>query len=236
MRDRASSRPPRRLPARGRARSAPRGTWAIILAAGSASRFGGGKQFARLGGERLIDRVVRTAASACDAVVVVLPENIAWNGPPVAAAVPGGLTRAASVRCGLAAVPVTAGIVVVHDAAHPLATPTLFASVLARVRAGADAAAPALPSGETFARVRDGVIVATEPRQALMLLQTPHAFRAQVLRVAHAQGPEATDDVSLLVSLGRRVETVKGDPRNIHITAPEDLELAARLLNFPPFP
>jgi 2-C-methyl-D-erythritol 4-phosphate cytidylyltransferase len=208
-------------------------TWAIVLAAGSATRFGGGKQFARLGGERLIDRVVRTAAVACDAVVVVLPEDTAWDGPPVAAAVPGGPTRAASVRCGLAAVPASAGIVLVHDAAHPLATPALFASVLARVQAGADAAAAALPSGETFARVRDGVIVATEPRQALMILQTPHAFHAHVLRAAHAQAPEATDDVSLLVSLGRRVEIVDGDPRNVHITTPEDLQLAARLLDRP---
>jgi 2-C-methyl-D-erythritol 4-phosphate cytidylyltransferase len=209
----------------------PLSAWAIILAAGSSTRFGGGKQFALLGGQRLIDRVVRTAAQESDAVVVVLPEDAPWNGPPVAAAVPGGATRAASVRCGLAAVPASADIVVVHDAAHPLATPALFASVLARVRAGADAAAPALASGETFARVRDGLVVATEPRQALMILQTPHAFRAPILRAAHAAMPEATDDVSLLVALGHGVEIVEGDPRNIHITTSADLALAVRLLD-----
>ena len=204
--------------------------WAIVLGAGSATRFGGDKQFALLRGVRLIDRVVETAQAACDAVVVVLAANASWNGRGVAACVPGGPTRAESVRRGLAAVPGSAGIIVVHDAAHPLAGKDLFASVIEKVRAGADAATLAIPSAETFARVRDGSVVATEPRQALWITQTPHAFRAEILRAAHSGAPEATDDIALLVSLGRRVEFAPGDPRNIHITTPGDLELAHRLL------
>jgi 2-C-methyl-D-erythritol 4-phosphate cytidylyltransferase len=209
----------------------PDEVWAILLAAGSASRFGGNKQFALLGGARLIDRVVETAKAACDAVVVVLPENATWTGEAVAAAVPGGSTRAESVRRGLAAVPDAAGIIVVHDAAHPLAGANLFASVIDKVRAGADAATLAIPSAETFARIRDGSIVATEPRQAFWITQTPHAFRAEILRAAHSGVPEATDDIALLVSLGRRVEFAPGDLRNIHITTPGDLALAERLID-----
>ena len=132
--------------------------------------------------------------------------NASWNGRAVAASVPGGPTRAESVRCGLAAVPGSAEIIVVHDAAHPLAGKDLFASVIEKVRAGADAATLAIPSAETFARVRDGSVVATEPRQALWITQTPHAFRAEILRAAHSGAPEATDDIALLVSLGRRVD------------------------------
>jgi 2-C-methyl-D-erythritol 4-phosphate cytidylyltransferase len=204
--------------------------WAIVLGAGSATRFGGNKQFASLGGVRLIDRVVETAKATCDEVVVVLPDA-AWNGPAVAAAVSGGRTRAESVRCGLAAVPESAEIIVVHDAAHPLAGADLFAAVIGKVRAGADAATLAIPSAETFARIRDGSVVATEPRQAWWITQTPHAFRAEILRAAHSGAPEATDDIALLVALGRRVEFAPGDVRNLHITTPGDLELAHRLLD-----
>lgn len=209
----------------------PGEVWAIILGAGSAVRFGGNKQFATLGASRLIDRVVETAITTCDAVVVVLPGNASWNGRPVRAAVPGGSTRAESVRRGLAVVPDTAEIIVVHDAAHPLAGANLFVSVIDKVRAGADAATLAIPSAETFARVQDGLVVATEPRQSFWITQTPHAFRAAALRAAHADAPESTDDIALLVRLGHRIEFAPGDLRNIHITTPGDLEIAHRLLD-----
>jgi 2-C-methyl-D-erythritol 4-phosphate cytidylyltransferase len=208
----------------------PDEVWAIVLGAGSATRFGGNKQFAVLGGARLIDRAVDAASAVCDGVIVVLPAGASWNHR-TAAAVPGGATRAASVRCGLAAIPQSADIVVVHDAAHPLAGQGLFTSVIAKVRAGADAATLAIPSAETFARVRDGFVLATEPRQTFWITQTPHAFRAAVLRAAHTGTPETTDDIALLVAQGRRVTIAPGDPRNIHITTPDELELARRLVD-----
>ncbi|HSH59358.1 MAG TPA: NTP transferase domain-containing protein, partial [Acidimicrobiales bacterium] len=72
----------------------PRGeeVWAVILAAGTGMRFGGVKQFTFLDGRRLVDVVVDTAASVCDAVVVVLPAGVEWDGAPVAAATEGGPT------------------------------------------------------------------------------------------------------------------------------------------------
>ena len=95
---------------------------AIVVAAGSGTRFGTAKQFAIAGDARLVDIAVMTAEHACDEVVVVLPDGIDWDGPPVSAAVGGGATRSDSVRAGLAAVDPTTEIVVVHDAARPLAS------------------------------------------------------------------------------------------------------------------
>ena len=92
-------------------------TSGIVVAAGSGTRFGVPKQFEAVAGARLVDRAVHAAAFACDEVVVVLPAGVQWDGRPVAAAVPGGSTRSASVRAGLDAIAGSATVVVVHDAA-----------------------------------------------------------------------------------------------------------------------
>ena len=117
-------------------------TWAIVVAAGGGSRFGAAKQFTRLGDVSVLDRAVGVAGSACDGVVVVLPAGSDWTAPGGVRIATGGDTRSASVRSGLACVPDDADVVVVHDAARPLATAALFARVVAAVRAGADAAVP----------------------------------------------------------------------------------------------
>lgn len=204
--------------------------WGIVLAAGRGERFGAPKQFRTLGGRRLVDRVVETLRAVCDAVVVVLPPGVAWDGPPVEAAVVGGAVRAASVRAGLAAVPRSAAVVVVHDAAHPLVTPALLERVVATVRAGADAAVPILPVTETTRRLVAGRFCETIAREGLVLVQTPQAFRTEALRHAHATAPLVGDDSVLVEAGGGRVVAVAGDPGNIHVTSPAELALAEALL------
>lgn len=201
--------------------------WALVLAAGTGRRFGDRKQFLVAGGARLVDHAVAAAAAACDGVVVVLPAGVVWSGPAVDAVAVGGATRSASVAAGLALVPDAAEVVAVADAAHPLASPVLYAAVLGAVRAGAAASAPALPLVETLKRVRDGEVVATVPKDDLVVVQTPMAFRADLLRRAHAQrgAADATDDSVLVERLGATVVTVPGDPANLHVTTPADLEL-----------
>ena len=98
------------------------GVWGIVVAAGRGDRFGQPKQFCDLAGTRVVDLSVAAMTAACDAVVLVLPAGVSWDGEPVAAAVAGGETRSDSVRAGLRAVPAEADVVVVHDAARPLAT------------------------------------------------------------------------------------------------------------------
>jgi 2-C-methyl-D-erythritol 4-phosphate cytidylyltransferase len=204
--------------------------WAVIVAAGWGERFGGPKQFAELGGARLVDHAIDTAAATCDAVVLVVPDAAEWQGAEVDALVTGGATRAASVRAGLAAVPATAEVVVVHDAARPLASPALFDAVVAAVRGGADGSVPGLAVTDTLKRVDDVRVTATVDRMGLVAVQTPQAFRADVLREAHAHGGDATDDAALVEQLGGTVVVVAGDPRNLKVTGPADLMIAAALL------
>lgn len=204
--------------------------WAVIVAAGFGERFGGPKQFAELGGARLVDHAIATAAAACDAVVLVVPDASDWQGADVDDFVTGGATRAESVRAGLAAVPAGAQIVVVHDAARPLASTDLFHAVIAAVRDGADGAVPGLAVTDTLKRVDDVRVTATVDRMGLVAVQTPQAFAADVLRAAHAGGTEATDDAALVEELGGAVVVVPGDPRNLKVTGPADLMLATALL------
>jgi len=204
--------------------------WAVIVAAGWGERFGGPKQFAELGGARLVDHAVATAAATCDAVVLVVPDSSDWQGAEVDALVTGGTTRAESVRAGLGVVPLGAEIVVVHDAARPLATAALFEAVVAAVRDGADGAVPGLAISDTLKRVDDVRVTATVDRMGLVAVQTPQAFRADILRDAHASGADSTDDASLVEELGGAVVVVPGDPRNLKVTGPADLMIAAALL------
>ena len=204
--------------------------WAVIVAAGWGERFGGPKQFAELGGARLVDHAVATAAATCDAVVLVVPDADDWQGAEVDALVTGGATRAASVRAGLAAVSPGAEVVVVHDAARPLASPALFERVIAAVRDDADGAVPGLAVTDTLKRVDDVRVTATVDRMGLVAVQTPQAFRADILREAHASADDATDDAALVEALGGTVVVVPGDPRNLKVTGPADLMIAAALL------
>jgi len=199
------------------------GVWCIVVAAGSGRRFGGAKQFEDLDGVRVVDRSVAVAASCCEGVVVVLPPEVVGTADGrVAGAtsvVAGGVSRTESSRNGLGAVPATAAVVLVHDAARPLASPALFDRVVAAVRAGADAAVPVVPVVDTIRRT-DGELV---DRDDLRAVQTPQAFAAGALRSAYAAGTEATDDAALVQSQGGRVVLVDGERRNLKLTGPDDL-------------
>jgi 2-C-methyl-D-erythritol 4-phosphate cytidylyltransferase len=202
-----------------------RQVWAIVVAAGSGSRFQGSKQYQPLGGRRVLDWSLDTARAAVDGVVAVVAEG-RDDEPAADTTVVGGATRSASVRAGLTAVPDGATVIVVHDAARPLAGAGLFAAVVAAVDAGADGAVPAVPVTDTLRRVDGGAV----DRDTLVAVQTPQAFAAPALRAAHAGGAEATDDAGLVEAAGGRVVIVRGDPHNLKITVAEDLVIAEALL------
>jgi 2-C-methyl-D-erythritol 4-phosphate cytidylyltransferase len=200
--------------------------WTIVVGGGTGQRFGGAKQYELLDDRRVIDHAVDVARSCSDGVVVVVPpaDVVAEGG------VPGGATRAESVRAGLGAVPGSATIVCVHDAARPLATRALFDAVVDAVRRGADGAVPGVPVTDTVKIVRGDVVVDTPDRSSLVAVQTPQAFRAAVLRAAHASGADATDDASMVERLGGRVVVVAGDPDNRKVTHPDDLVWARSVI------
>jgi 2-C-methyl-D-erythritol 4-phosphate cytidylyltransferase len=168
---------------------------------------------------------------ACDGVVVALPPDAEWTAPAGVQLVIGGATRSDSVRAGLAAVPGDVEVVVVHDAARPLASRHLFELVIAAVADGADGAVPALAVSDTVKRVRDDRVVETVSRDGLVAVQTPQGFRADALRAAHRVGAIDTDDAALIEANGGTVVVVEGERRNLKLTVADDLELARALLD-----
>jgi 2-C-methyl-D-erythritol 4-phosphate cytidylyltransferase len=210
-----------------------------VVAGGSGSRFGGPKQFLLLAGRPVAAWSVAAARTVADGVVLVVPagaddSDSGAPGPSTMGAdrvVVGGSSRAGSVRAGLAAVPEDAAVIVVHDAARPLATPALFAAVVDAVRSdGADGAIPVLPLSDTLKRTSEGRVLSTVDRAGLATTQTPQAFVAARLRAAHRGDGEATDDAGLLELEGATVRTVPGDPRNLKLTRAEDLAVAEALM------
>jgi 2-C-methyl-D-erythritol 4-phosphate cytidylyltransferase len=197
--------------------------WTIVVGGGSGQRFGGPKQYQLLGDERVIDRSRRIAESVSDGVVVVVPFCDVDRERGVA----GGETRSESVRAGLGGVPDDADIVCVHDAARPFATADLYRAVIEAVLAGADGAVPGIAIPDTIKAIDAcGVVIATPDRGSLVAVQTPQAFRASQLRVAHAVHAEGTDDASLVEAIGGRVVVVPGELGNRKITDPDDLDWA----------
>jgi 2-C-methyl-D-erythritol 4-phosphate cytidylyltransferase len=200
------------------------------------------KQFLGLAGEPILVHTLRALArAACVAglVVAVPPERVAatrrWLGRQRlrrrCEVVAGGAGRQESVWLGLQAAG-DAEWVLVHDAVRPFITPELVARVLAA--AGATGAATCgLPVRETVKRMgEDGTAEATLDRTGLWLVQTPQAFRRDLLWEAHDKarrdGFVGTDDAVLVERLGGRVALVPGLPQNLKITTREDLTLARR--------
>jgi 2-C-methyl-D-erythritol 4-phosphate cytidylyltransferase len=210
-------------------------TWAVVVAAGDGSRFGGRKQFAHLAGRPVVAMAMKAARSVASGVVLVVPpsstESEIYPFGEADKVVPGGPTRAASVRAGLGAVPAGVDLVVVHDAARPLASAHLFRAVVQAVRDGADAAVPGLRVVDTLKRVDGDLVVGTVSRADLVAVQTPQAFRAQILRRAHAGEPDATDDAALVEELGATVRIVPGESSNLKLTEAGDLRVIEALMD-----
>jgi 2-C-methyl-D-erythritol 4-phosphate cytidylyltransferase len=214
--------------------------WSIVVAGGSGRRFGEQKQFASLAGRPVLSWAVDACRTVSDGVVLVVPADAQRTDDADAyadAVVAGGSTRAESVRCGLEAVPAEADVIVVHDAARPLAPPALFAAVLeALLEDGVVGAVPGLAPSDTIKVVdRSMNVTNTLDRASLVAVQTPQAFGAEALRHAHARAESspdaaATDDAMLVEAAGGRVRVVPGHPGNIKITTPGDLTTAERLL------
>jgi 2-C-methyl-D-erythritol 4-phosphate cytidylyltransferase len=196
------------------------------------------KQFLMLGGEPLIVHTLRALARAVDGMVVAAPADRLeatrrllerHRVPRLLAVVAGGGERQESVCNALQRVPPEVRWVIVHDAARPFVTASLAARVLAAARLHG-AATCGVAVRETVKRVRETLVESTLDREGLWLVQTPQAFRLELLREAHDKarrdGYTGTDDAVLVERLGARVAMVDGLPWNLKITTPEDLRIA----------
>jgi 2-C-methyl-D-erythritol 4-phosphate cytidylyltransferase len=211
----------------------------VIAAAGSGERLGAGgpKAFVGLAGRPMLEWSLDAfrAATTIGEIVVAAPpgedDRVAEHG---VAAVTGGEHRSESVANALA---LCAGeIVVVHDAARPLVTPGLIDAVVQQLAANEDAAGviAATPVTDTVKQASDtGEVERTLDRSGLWAVQTPQAFRADVLRDALADPdslPDASDDAMLVERRGGRVLIHSTSPDNIKVTTPFDLRMAELLL------
>lgn len=222
----------------------------IVPGAGSGTRFGGkrNKIFERIGEQPIFIRTLEAFTSredVCGIQLVVsaadLPElreryggHLGFMGVKVTQ---GGASRAESVRKALALVPAEADYVCVHDAVRPCVSPLWIDAVFAQaVKAGA--AILAYPVHGTLKKVSAAnVIVETVPRSELWEAQTPQVFRKDLLERAYSgELSGITDDAQLVEALGQAVSIVLGDPRNIKITTPGDLSLAAAVIGSLPKP
>jgi 2-C-methyl-D-erythritol 4-phosphate cytidylyltransferase len=207
------------------------------------------KQYIPVGGKPIVIHALeafeRTASVDAVALVVGAGDEaygrelaLTYGLRKVVAVVAGGAERQHSVRRGLEALlearPETAWALV-HDGARPLVTPDVIERSLAAA-AETGASVPGVPVKDTI-KIADanGLVAGTPERSSLWAVQTPQAFRVDLLLEAHrraeAEGFLGTDDAMLVERLGVRVKIAEGDYTNLKVTTPDDLEVAERLLS-----
>jgi 2-C-methyl-D-erythritol 4-phosphate cytidylyltransferase len=220
---------------------------AIIAAAGAGTRMASDrpKQFLQLAGTPVIFHTLKPFEE-CDSiheVIVVLPAEesagfLSMAGKfglrKLARVVPGGATRADSVKRGLMAIrSATAEIVVVHDGVRPFVSVDEISSTIDAAKSEG-AAILVAPVTDTIKQVSDQQIVKTLDRSSLRRALTPQCFRYELLRQAYQQAdvndPSLTDESALVERLGMHVSVVEGSSRNIKITTAEDLAIAEAIL------
>ncbi|MGE5559598.1 MAG: 2-C-methyl-D-erythritol 4-phosphate cytidylyltransferase [Chloroflexota bacterium] len=219
---------------------------AIVPAAGQARRFGtqGNKVYAALGDKPVLAHVLAmlTATAVIDEIAIVAGQHelaqaralVARYGfTKVRTVIGGGASRQESVANGINAISPEAGLVVIHDGARPLCTPGLIERVTVAARQHG-AATAAVPLVDTIAAVAGDRLAGTMLRDGLRAIQTPQAFRRDIIQAAHERaqtdGYQGTDDASLVERLGLPVAIVAGERRNIKITTPDDLAVAGHWL------
>jgi 2-C-methyl-D-erythritol 4-phosphate cytidylyltransferase len=174
-----------------------------------------------------------------EGLVIVAPDGLedeaaaagrrSWKFLGVVTAEP---TAWGSVRQAVHLLPPEFDLVVVHDAARPLASPALFARVVQALD-GADAVVPQVPVSDTVKRVAQGRVRETIPRQSLAIVQTPQGFRRRALEAGPGEEPAPgtwTDPLTFVTALGLRVVAIPGEPGNLAVRGPDDRRLLDRLL------
>jgi 2-C-methyl-D-erythritol 4-phosphate cytidylyltransferase len=223
--------------------------WAVVPAAGSSRRMTGAtvpKQYLQLYGRSVIEWAIAPflGRADCERVVVVLAaddprwteQSLARN-PKILTAT-GGAERVDSVRAGLRALAQHAAEqdwVLVHDAARPCLRAADLSRLIDELNGDDVGGLLGAPVVDTLKRSdANDRVQGTVSRASLWRALTPQMFRYGVLdralRTAHDTGAASTDEAQAVEALGLQPKLVRGDPDNIKITLPEDIERAARLL------
>jgi len=221
-------------------------TYAIILAAGSGSRMSADKtkQKMLICEKTVLQRTLDAFESApcVDGIILVcrdgeedFAKQCAAQLSKVKKIVKGGKTRAESAKCGFEALGEDFdGVILIHDAARCLIDIEDIEHV-ARKASECGAATASYPVTDTIKIVdKNGAIIGTQDRSALMSVQTPQAFRADLYRRALINNPvldaSVTDDCALMESIGIKPVCVTTSKNNIKITTPEDILVAELII------
>lgn len=216
----------------------------IIPAAGSGKRMGAAfnKLFIELNGKTIIERTVDVFLSDINCKKVILAikpeeqsifEQIFTEKGTKISYVNGGLERQYSVRNGLEVVPCETEIILVHDGARPFIDHVQIQELIKNTRETGGTVL-AVRVKDTIKRTEGLTIKETINRENLWSIQTPQAFRTEVLRQAHSWADETgylgTDEASLVEKIGVSVSVTEGNYENIKITTKEDILFAEVIL------
>jgi 2-C-methyl-D-erythritol 4-phosphate cytidylyltransferase len=219
---------------------------AIIPAGGQGTRMGGTvpKQFQALRGKPILYYTLRTLQESglIDSLVLVVPKNelanvrTDWLNSPsvVKQVVVGGEKRQDSVFNGYQALPSDTDIVLVHDGVRPFLSKEMIQETI-NTADKFGAAITAIPVHDTLKQVdSSGMVQRTVDREGLWRVQTPQAFRYDLLgeafRKAKTDTFYGTDEGALIEYLGQKVQIVDGSEWNLKITRPEDLLLGESIV------
>lgn len=212
---------------------------AVIVAAGTGSRFGGNvpKQFTLLAGEPVISHSIRIFKPLVAHLVVVTPPGDHWRGwwepPSELNTVQGGRRRQDSVMNGLKFM-CSQGVthVLIHDGARPLADRECIMRVMEATGKN-KAVIPVISVRDTVKRVSGESVTETLDREELRLSQTPQGFHLDRLLEVLAAAGDITDEASAFETAGEVVTTVAGSRRNIKLTEREDAEMLSLFIDKP---
>jgi len=218
----------------------------LIAAAGSGSRMGAdrNKLLLKVAGKTVLEWTLKAALDSKtinwigiigqpkdkDSICSIFEDSVKsfqW--------INGGSTRQQSVQLGLAALPIDAKSVLIHDGARCLVRSFIFDEISKIVSEG-QAVIAASQVTDTIKKVnKEGEIIESPPRSDLWSAQTPQGFPVNKLKHAHseaiAKGWNVTDDASLFERLGLPVKIYDAGPSNIKVTTPFDLLIAESFLS-----
>lgn len=222
-------------------------TIVIIPAAGMGSRMGHKKKnYIKILGRPVLAHTLAPFESCANinAIIIVVPRSDVdycqkhivkkFGFTKVVAVVIGGSERQHSVSNGIkAALPFDPAVIMVHDGARPLVTESIIEETLRATRS-CGAAICAIPVKDTIKESLSGYVKATIERDALRAVQTPQAFKRDIIveayRLAQEDGVLCTDESALVERTGAKVRIVCGSYENIKITTPEDLAVASSIM------
>ena len=219
---------------------------AIVLAAGRGRRLKSrlSKPLARINAKPILIyslEVLSRQSGIREIIVVANKNNLRaittlvkkYRIPKVAAVILGGSRRQDSVANGLKCLDKNTDLVLIHDAARPFIKRCLVSRLIKEAgRHGAAIAGVRVKSTIKQAGIRNFLVEKTVSRQGLWEIQTPEVFRRDLILEAYRRfgSQDVTDDAMLVEKLrGSKVKIVEGSCRNIKITTPEDLRIAAAI-------